>query len=443
MPVHRQDCKVLLSLRLLIALIASSPFFLFLDETIEWAFLAAATAASLANIALNIGPGEADYLLRVIRPVAFLLAVPAVWMLVQIVPMAIGSLTHPVWTSAAAALNEAIPGRMSVDPGATLISLSRYLWVIGNMFAAMAVTIDRRRAEWILYSLTGAAGIVALLLVVDRFHVLQITDGGKDFARLAMMAAISTIGTTISIASAIRTFERYETRHPTLAMSTPKFLRDFAINLSIGAICWLAIADHPSYVFVAACSTATLLIIEAVRRIGMSRLAAAALAATMIIIIAIVAVMVKQNRERDITLHFASAPRWLMSIAEEMKMDTRWTGSGAGTFSSLAPIYREVDDPDVQAAPTTAAAIAIELGQPALIYGAALTVAAAGFLALGALRRGRDSFYPAAGAACVVAVFLEAFIDASALSTAVQIVAATLVGVALAQSKSRTVRPSQ
>jgi hypothetical protein len=434
---------VRLSLRLLILLIASSPVFLFVDETIEWALPAAVTAVSLANIALNIGPGEADYLLRIIRPVAFLLAVPAVWMFVQILPMAIGPLTHPVWTSAAAALNETLSGRMSADPGATLVSLSRYLWVVGNMFAAMAVTIDRRRAELILYWLTGAVSVVALLLVVDRLHVFQMTDGGQDFARLAAMSAVSTLGTTISAAAAIRTFERYETRHPTLAVTTHQFLRDFAISLGVLAMCWLAIWGSAPYVFVAACSTATLLIIEAIRRIGMGRLVGVALAATMIMIFATVAVMMKQNSERDVTLHFASAPRWLVSIAEQMKTDTRWTGSGAGTFSSLAPIYREMGDPDVRTAPTTTAAIAIELGQPALIYAAALTAMAAGFLALGALRRGRDSFYPAAGAACVVAVFLEAFIDATALSTAVQILVTTIVGVALAQSKSRTARASQ
>ena len=122
-----------------------------------------------------------------------------------------------------------------------------------------------------------------------------------------------------------------------------------------------------------------------------------------------------------------------------MISDTHWTGSGAGTFSALASIYRDIDDPDEPQAPTTAAAIVVELGQPALSLSIITMVASTALLVAGALRRGRDSFYPAAGAGCVIALMVEAFTDAALLSTAVQIVVAVVVGLGLAHSKSRTV----
>jgi uncharacterized membrane protein len=57
----------------------------------------------------------------------------------------------------------------------------------------------------------------------------------------------------------------------------------------------------------------------------------------------------------------------------------------------------------------------------------------------GALRRGRDLFYPVAGASCVVVATLLAFGNAALFSTPVLIIAASVVGIAIAQSKSRSI----
>ena len=59
---------------------------------------------------------------------------------------------------------------------------------------------------------------------------------------------------------------------------------------------------------------------------------------------------------------------------------------------------------------------------------------AAAVMLRGALRRGRDSFYPALGAGCLVALLIRGFADASIFAQAVSIIAAATVGLALAQS---------
>jgi hypothetical protein len=59
---------------------------------------------------------------------------------------------------------------------------------------------------------------------------------------------------------------------------------------------------------------------------------------------------------------------------------------------------------------------------------------AAAVMLRGVLRRGRDSFYPALGAGCRVALLIRGFADASIFAQAVSIIAAATVGLALAQS---------
>jgi hypothetical protein len=58
----------------------------------------------------------------------------------------------------------------------------------------------------------------------------------------------------------------------------------------------------------------------------------------------------------------------------------------------------------------------------------------------GALRRGRDSFYPAAGAACLITIFTLSFGDAGLFGTTPSILISTVAGLAFAQTRSRSVR---
>jgi hypothetical protein len=55
-----------------------------------------------------------------------------------------------------------------------------------------------------------------------------------------------------------------------------------------------------------------------------------------------------------------------------------------------------------------------------------------------ALERRRDSFYPAMGGGCLVALLLLTFINAGLLGNAAGLMATVMFGLAIAQSKSRT-----
>jgi hypothetical protein len=130
-----------------------------------------------------------------------------------------------------------------------------------------------------------------------------------------------------------------------------------------------------------------------------------------------------------------------MSIGERMLADAPWQGTGAGTYAAITPIYGDGAIEAIAAtAPTAAAAATVELGSPLCWLIVAANVAAIVFLFRAALRRGRDSFYAAAGAGALVALLFLFFINAGSLGSAAATIAAALTGLAFAQSKSRTAR---
>ena len=149
------------------------------------------------------------------------------------------------------------------------------------------------------------------------------------------------------------------------------------------------------------------------------------------------------ERGRSLPVAFAPASSAsLTALSERVLADAPLVGTGAGTFAAVAPIYREMDDPPPgPIAPTAAAAVAIELGKPMLFLIVVATAAAIFILLRGSLRRRRDSFYSAMAGSCLITLLLLAFTNAGLLGTATSLIAAAVLGLGFAQSKSRTQQP--
>ena len=162
------------TLLILVLLIFATPITIIFDGPVIQGFVAAIAAVSVAIVALRIRPGEAGFLSSVIRPVAVVAAVPAIWMLIQVLPMQNVGLAHPIWKSAAAALGHPVAGSISIDPGATLISFVRYVSAAAIAFVAAAVATDRRRAEWVLLALTVATTLIALMALALKARDIYI-----------------------------------------------------------------------------------------------------------------------------------------------------------------------------------------------------------------------------------------------------------------------------
>ncbi len=427
---------------ILALLILLSPLCLIFDGPITYGLIAAATAVLVAIVGLRVRPGEAEFLSSLIRRVALVAALPALVILIQLMPLRSIGLANSIWQSAATALSRPVFGSITIDPGATLICLARYLSLAGLTFVTAAVAIDRRRAGRILLALTTATVLTALgmlALGLGGTTQLNIPDSA-----LSLVAATDSagLGVILAMAAMLQTRERAST--PTPGQDSLGLLRlVYVFCLAAIAVCALAVFKYATneVYLAAAFGVATLAATMIIRRFQLDTWGYSAIVAIVLIVAIATLALRLGDRITDFTLAFASSPQSpLITLTRRILSETSWLGTGAGTFAAIVPIYRDINEVAAgNVAPTAAAAIAIEMGKPFLVAAIIGGIAIAIMLLRGAVRRGRDAFYPAAGASCVVAMMMLAFNNHGALNTAVLVIAATTLGLAIAQSKSRSV----
>jgi hypothetical protein len=430
--------------RLLIVAIALSPAFLINDSLFIHGVLAAYVAVMVLLVAWSIRPGEAAFLAGIIRPAMIFAIFPAAWIVLQAIPMPFDGLRHPIWISAETALGRTLWGSISISPGDTLLALMRYFSACGLFFVGAAVTIDRQRAEVVLLWLAGMTTLLALTLIIHNLGgFIFLGEISSSGARAAITAAV-TLGTVLTSTTVIYAIERYETRRSRADFSRGLFIVMTVTSVTAFLLTLIAIALFASRpaLFAALSGVGTFVLIVGFRRIG--------LGAGLGFLLACIAVAVPLSiiagsfflKSPDISLRFVTdAPKSQIDLTQRMISDSGWAGSGAGTYSALLPIYQDPSNSVVTTvAPTTAAGYLIELGRPALWIAIATAFAVIGWLTHGALQRGRDSFFTAAGASCTVILTLEAFFDASLSGSTAIVLAMTVLGLAVSQSVSRTAR---
>ena len=328
-------------------------------------------------------------------------------------------------------------------PGATLISLARYLSAVAIAFVAAAVAVDRRRAEWVLFALTAATTIIALMVLaagLGNFTFLSNIVGSPASAATTDSAGLGII---LAAATALHTIERAKMQQLSQGGSAVWLRLTFAACLIAVAICSLALfvgATSQAY-FAVSCGVATFAVAIVGRRFRLGPWGYSAIV-SVALVVGIAAIALQPHRQTmDLTLAFAArAPAPLIALTQRVLTETSWAGTGAGTFAAVLPIYRDIDEQTTgSVAPTAAAAIAAEMGRPFLWAILIAVIALALTLLRGAVRRGRDSFYSMAGAGSVVVITLLAFGNVGLLNMPVFVITAAVVGIAIAQSKSRSI----
>ena len=427
----------------LILLIVTTPVALIFDGPIIHSLVAAAVSVSVAIVAIRIRPGEASFLAIVIRPVIVVAAVPALWMLVQVLPLKTVGLAHPIWESVATALGRPLAGSISIDPGDTLISLVRYLSTAAIAFVAAAVAIDRRRAEWILVALTVATTLIALMVLPAGLGGLTFLNNSHSGPGANAAIDSEALGVILALVTALHMFERRKIQRTDRGGLTVWFWSVFVTCLMALVICAFALivsATSQAY-FSVACGVATLIVAVVIRRFNFGPWGYLAII-SITLLVAIAAIALRSgSRTVDLTVAFAThVPAPLIAITQRALMETNWAGTGAGTFAAVLPIYRDIDELAAgPMAPTAAAAIAVEMGRPFLWANVMAAIALAVALLRASVRRGRDYLYSTAGASCIVTITPLAFGNAGLLSTPVSIIAIAVIGIAIGQSKSRSI----
>ena len=405
--------------------------------------IALVSALALASVAHSLRPGEGAFLRKILRPFVVIAAVPFVWMVFQTLPMP-RPLAHPIWESAAGAIGERFSGSISIDTGATLVACSRYLTFIAITVLATAVGLDRRRAQRLLFILAGVSVVIGLIAAVETIWGFELPAITSRLSAISGAIDSTAVGIILAATSAVCAFERSETRQ-TLPKASIKYLSAVALWTTAAITAWGALMAIGSggAIFAANAGLVVLATVVLIRRLGADPWGSAGIGLTAVLVTCLLATPLTP-RSMDVTLALASPASPLTSLTERMMVDRLWVGSGAGTFSALVPIYRDPTDANRgEPPPTAAAALSIELGRPMLWVALMGVLVIVVVLLRGALQRGRDSFYPTAGASCLVTVALLAISDAGMFNTSISILTGTTLGLAIAHHASRSTELKQ
>jgi hypothetical protein len=290
-----------------------------------------------------------------------------------------------------------------------------------------------------LVALGATAAVIAVISIAGSLGGLNFLGEQRAVTTRPALLAGSVCGVVLFFAIGVMIIERYSTR-------ARQSFRSGLLFPLIGAlagflICGLAIfiVGSQQTIFAAACGLATAAILFFVRRIGLGW-RAALLMGTVAIVGAVVVVANKTVPPNiDLSLRYAAAPPDLVSVTDRMVRDAGPGGTGGGTFAAIYRLYGSQDSSTVHPRPPTfAAQIAIELGRPALWIIVTLMTVIVVLGARAVFDRGRDFFYSMGGAGIGVASLVLAFCDIGLRDTAIMILLATTLGLALAQRFSRT-----
>jgi hypothetical protein len=255
---------------------------------------------------------------------------------------------------------------------------------------------------------------------------------------LSNLAAAAAIGVALSSAAIVRGFERGETRHIGFAQHKGSML--FTLSPAFAAlllsIITLLDGTFPGWV-AALLGLATFGAVIAMRRLALSGWAQFAFE-TMLALAALGALAMhadEASANTPLTFALGSAPS---PALQQVLRSIPWLGTGGGTFGDAVSIYGSSGQGTVTTAPSTILKSTVEFG----------ALPTAGMILLGllvvnrlfgaALIRGRDSFYPAAAAACVVMLAFQAFCDTTLFTPAIGALAAITIGLGVAQAVGRS-----
>jgi hypothetical protein len=421
---------------ILSSLLTLLPTLMLVDGIFASGVVLAIDAIGILTVALTLHSSDYHRFSRLLGTAAIIgLFIPCLWMLLQVVPIPARSLANPIWASASTALDKPFVGAISLDIGATLLSLARYCASLAAAFVAAAVTLGKQRAESVLYLLTAVAALIAVELIGFDLGYLRL----PGFER-AEATNIAVIGFILSCATAIRAYELLGTSNSRPENSPMMVKVAASASMAVLIICLSAILMSANTVlfFAALFGAGILISVLAIRRwrLGLWGQAGVAALATIAAVGFFTIVPAKKNADSTLAL---SSQGQNPSI-ERMLFDTKWVGSGAGTFKALLPIYRDTDEVDSSETPTAAATIAIEMGQPFLWTCVIVLLVGASTLFRRALLRGRDYIYSGAGASCIIALLVSLFANDGSLGLSASLMISVLGGLAFAQSKSASTR---
>ena len=279
------------ALAILLGLLSLCPAIVAVDGPVIPCLIPLLLAAGLVLIEFKLPPGKAQHMATVFfRPVLIGAAVPAVLMIMQMLPLPF--LANPVWTSVSAA------SRMEL-PEALVLTLAprRSPWRAIFRPSVRYCSQPRSRStatgpSWVWIGTAAATVLISFAALFDDlfdFNVLAMREEALDCACL---------GVTLAAACALLALERYETRRSKPGQTQKKFLLAGLACLAAFLICAgaVAAARSGSLIFAAASGFLTFCAAVTIRRWVLGRVGAAAIGVTAAVIAAAVATVAASSR---------------------------------------------------------------------------------------------------------------------------------------------------
>lgn len=389
-------------------------------------------AAALSLLAATLSARKADYE-HYVRATSWgrwiLIAMP-LCIAAQLIPLPL-NLAHPIWASAHDVLGGLSLGPITADIGLTVSALLLAVAAIAALGVTLLVVRDRGRAELVLFVLAGIAAISALTLDLHRLS----PAGAQAAAASELATTLAGFGLVLNLAIMQLAAERAETHHSLLRSIVLGLLG--LVGALISALAIFGLSGTNSAV-AASFGITLILLILVIRRLDLSPLAAGALSLAALIGAAIVLTFLFEKSSGPVLLRLVpEMGAETRAALERMLADTRWSGAGAGTFAAVGRIYQS-DAGAILTAPSAAMAVFAEMGWLGLAALIAASLLALVRLVVGALQRGRDSFFPASAAACLLFALVQSFAGPGLLRPAAILCLAVIVGLGLSQSVSQS-----
>jgi hypothetical protein len=422
---------------LLVGLTAAAPVLTVSSGWLAPELLTLAVAALLFVLFRESAP-DLEGALAISKPLGITALLPALWIVLQLIPVPLNSMDHPIWRSAAAALSESLPGHVSVDLGYSLRGLTGYLTIASLLFAAIILTRSRERAQTLLIALCTVMTFAAIeLLLLQGSAIVQAKDAPRDMAD-ALIALVS-FGAILNVAGIVRVAERYETRYSRPEQPLRSYIGMGLATIGGAMLCLITLLYVTTLdtVISVLFGLAFLCTVIAARRLRLARWTTLTVFAAVFIVCGGV-VTLRFAADDTVYPMFRFVGRAVTDDEStailRMLADVDWTGTGVGTYRAIAAIYRDGSGYPAPAPPNTVSSLILEWGYAGALSLIVLILQILTLLLRGALSRGRDEFYAAGAAACLVTLLCEAFCNPSLTHAAVQLTAAIIVGVGISQT---------